>query len=126
MKLRMKGNSLRLRISRSELAHFVAGHRIEETVRLTPEPEGKLTYALESAPGAAASVRYAAQEITVIVTDEQVRTWSGEDQVGIYTTIDIGPAGTLEVIVEKDFACLDRSDEDNKDTFANPHLASVC
>jgi len=126
MKLRMKENSLRLRISRSELARFAAEHRIEETVHLTPEPDGKLTYVLESAPGAAASVRYAAQEITVVITEEQARTWSEEDQVGIYTTIDIGPAGMLEVIVEKDFACLDRSDEDNEDTFANPHVGSVC
>jgi hypothetical protein len=126
MKLRMKENSLRLRISRSELARFVAENRIEETVRLSPEPEGKLTYALESGPGPATSVRYAAQTITVIVTEEQARTWSAEDEIGIYTSIDIGPAGVLEVIVEKDFACLDRSDEDNQDTFANPHTASVC
>jgi hypothetical protein len=126
MKLRMKENSLRLRISRSELACFAAERRIEETVHFTPEPDGKLTYVLESAPGAATSVRYAAQEIAVVITEEQARTWSEEDQVGVYTTIDIGPAGVLEVIVEKDFACLDRSDEDNKDTFANPHVGSVC
>jgi len=30
------------------------------------------------------------------------------------------------VIVEKDFACLDRSDEGNKDTFANPLAGPNC
>jgi hypothetical protein len=49
MKLRIKGNSLRLRVSRSELAHLQAGGRIEETIRFAEAPEAKLTYALESA-----------------------------------------------------------------------------
>jgi hypothetical protein len=29
-------------------------------------------------------------------------------------------------VVEKDFACLDRIDEDNGDTFANPHAGATC
>jgi len=49
MKLRIKGNSLRLRVSRSELAHLQAGGRIEETIRFAEAPEAKLTYASESA-----------------------------------------------------------------------------
>jgi len=35
-------------------------------------------------------------------------------------TVDVGPRGTLDLIVEKDFACLDGSDADNLETFANP------
>ena len=42
------------------------------------------------------------------------------------TTLDMGSAGSLEVVVEKDFACLDRSDEDNSDSFANPHAGATC
>jgi hypothetical protein len=38
----------------------------------------------------------------------------------------MGPAGSLEVVVEKDFACLDRSDEGNSDNFANPLAGAVC
>ena len=49
-----------------------------------------------------------------------------QSEVGVYTTLDMGSAGSLEVAVEKDFACLDRSDEDNCDTFANPHLGATC
>jgi hypothetical protein len=29
----------------------------------------------------------------------------------------------LAVLVEKDFACLDRGDEENADTFPHPHAA---
>ena len=49
MKLRIKGNSLRLRVSRSELARFLEGERVEETIHFTRAPEASLTYALESA-----------------------------------------------------------------------------
>jgi hypothetical protein len=127
MKLRIKGNSLRLRVSRSELAHFQAGGRIEETIHFTAAPEATLTYALESAlKPSPVTVRYGSREVTVILSKDRARIWGGESEVGVYTTLDMGPAGSLEVVVEKDFACLDRSDEDNSDAFANPLAGATC
>ena len=124
MKLRIKGNTLRLRVSRSELERFLAQNRIEETTHFSPLPEAKLTYALESSP-AATSVRYSPQEVAIVLSTDAVKRWADEGEVGVYDRIDIGPAGILEIAVEKDFACLDRSDEDNRDTFANPHTCAV-
>jgi hypothetical protein len=127
MKLRIKGNSLRLRISRSELARFQAGGRIEETIHFTAAPEATLTYALESAlKSSPVTVRYGSGEVTVILSEDRARIWEGQSEVGVYTTLDMGLAGSLEVAVEKDFACLDRSDEDNSDTFANPLAGATC
>jgi hypothetical protein len=127
MKLRIKGNSLRLRVSRSELEQFLAGHRVEETIHFAPEPEAKLVYALEfTLQASAVTVRYKPQEVTVILSEEQARLWGKEGEVGVYTAVDIGPASSLEVIIEKDFACLDRNDEDNSDTFNNPQAGAVC
>jgi hypothetical protein len=127
MKLRIKGNSLRLRVSRSELTRFLSPSRIEETIHFAPGSEAKLTYALESAPlNTEATVRYIPHELTVTISEEQARIWSEAREVGIYTTVDIGAEGLLEVIIEKDFACIDRSDEDNTDTFVNPNVSAVC
>jgi hypothetical protein len=127
MKLRIKGNSLRLRVSRSELGRFLAGEEIAETIRFAAAPEAKLTYALaRGTQASAAIVRYRPQEVMVLLSQEQVQGWSRESEVGVYTLVDIAPEGLLELIVEKDFACLDRSDEANKDTFANPLMGSVC
>jgi hypothetical protein len=127
MKLRIKGNSLRLRVSRSEFARFQAGGRIEETIHFSAAPEATLTYALESSfrPSPVA-VRYGAREVTVILSKDRTRIWSDQSEVGVYTTLDIGPAGSLEVAVEKDFACLDRSGQDNSDTFTNPLAGAAC
>jgi hypothetical protein len=127
MKLRIKGNSIRLRVSRSELERFLSGNRIEETVHFAPETDARLIYALESARQAVpVVVRYQPQAVTVVLSEDQARIWSGENEIGVYTSVEIGAAGALEVIVEKDFACLDRSDENNQDTFANPHAGAVC
>jgi hypothetical protein len=127
MKLRIKGNSLRLRVSRSELIRFLSPSRIEETIHFAPGSEAMLTYALESAPlNTEATVRYSPHELTVTISEEQARIWSEAREVGIYTTVDIGAEGLLEVVIEKDFACIDRSDEDNTDTFVNPNVSAVC
>lgn len=128
MKIRMKENSVRLRVGRTELARFLEDGRIEETVRFAPEPEASFTYALElSAPGIrAAAVRNAPRHLAVAVTPEQVRLWRKDDEVGIYSRVDIGEGRTLEIIVEKDFACLDASDSENADTFPNPNRAVIC
>jgi hypothetical protein len=127
MKLRIKANSLRLRVSRSELAHFRAGIRIEETIRFAEAPAAKLTYALESAvQSKPVRVRYGLNNVTVILSKDQACIWEAESEIGVYSHLDIGSAGSLHVIVEKDFACLDRGDEENRDTFANPHAGGVC
>jgi len=47
MKLRIKGNSLRVRVSRSEVTRLLAGDRLEETINFTPEPVANFTYALQ-------------------------------------------------------------------------------
>jgi uncharacterized protein DUF7009 len=127
MKLRIKGNSLRLRVSRSELARFLDGERIEETIHFTRAPEASLTYALESAVQVVpVRVQYESQIVKVLLSKDQASIWGVESEVGVYSKLDIGAAGSLEIIVEKDFACLDRSDEENSDAFANPQAAATC
>lgn len=49
MKLRIKGNSLRLRVSRSEVAKLLKGQRVEETIHFAPQSAAPLSYALEQA-----------------------------------------------------------------------------
>jgi hypothetical protein len=127
MKLRINENSLRLRVSRSELERFQSGERIEQTVHFAAAPEAKLTYALESAlQSAPVKIRYESNEVTVVLSEARARIWGVEGEVGVYDTLDIDSAGSLDIIVEKDFACLDRSDAENSDTFPNPHAGVTC
>ena len=53
MKFRINGNSLRLRVTRSELERLVKNARIEETIYFSPDEQSRLTYVLEHSPDSA-------------------------------------------------------------------------
>ena len=127
MKLRIKGNSLRLRVSRSEVASLLKRDRLEETIHFAPQPNAKLTYALEQTSSISApTIRYTQNNVTVLIPADQANSWCISDQVGIVESLSVGSFGSLDLLIEKDFACLDRSDEDNEDTFANPNAGTTC
>jgi hypothetical protein len=46
--------------------------------------------------------------------------------VGIYHVLDLGIRGPMELIVEKDFACLDGTEAENRDAFPNPVVGTTC
>jgi hypothetical protein len=127
MKLRIKGNSLRLRISRSEVARLLDGDCLEETVRFAPEPCAKFTYALlQDCLVGRPTVHYTDNRVAVLIPADRANAWGITDEVGIAEDISLGNLGTLAILIEKDFACLDRSDEDNHDTFPNPNAGATC
>src|SRR4051794_39100811 len=126
MKLQMKENSLRLRVSPSDMGRLLDTGRIEETVHFAPEPDARLTYALEhKAEMKVMSVRYRPQEVTVVISSDCMRQWASGPDVGLYGETATSN-GTLQLAIEKDFACLDKSDVENADTFPNPNQGAVC
>jgi hypothetical protein len=125
MKLRIKGDSLRLRLGPQEIARLIETGRVEETIHFGAEPGASLTYALELAPaGRELTLRYAPRRVTVLVLRERANEWARGNVVGIAGEVAAGE-NTLTVLVEKDFACIDREDHENEDTFPNPK-AGVC
>jgi hypothetical protein len=127
MKLRIKDNTLRLRVSRSDLALLIQNGCVESTIYFTGNAEDKWTYAIEMRSDIdSATIRYRPTEVLVLVPDEDAKTWAGSNGVGIYASCQLDRGQKLEILVEKDFACLDLSDADNEDTFPNPAMGVVC
>ena len=101
--------------------------RVEETIWLGVDVECQLTYALELSDCVTeATLRYAQAEIVVSLPSTLAAEWHDTGRIGIYAVVDLGSRGLLELVLEKDFACLDRSDEDNLDTFPNPLAGAIC
>jgi hypothetical protein len=101
--------------------------RIEETIHFSAEKDALLTYALRHEASAnAVTLKYSPHEIDVILPTAEAQAWSDSDQVGIYAKLNLGEHGELELVVEKDFACLDQSDAENEDTFSNPNIGMKC
>jgi hypothetical protein len=127
MKLRIQGDSLRLRVSRSEVARLLAGECLEDTIHFAAEANAKLTYSLRKGTGVIRpTVQYRENKVTILVPADQATAWGVSDQVGIAEDINMGDLGSLALLIEKDFACLDRSEVDNQDTFANPNAGAKC
>jgi hypothetical protein len=75
MKLRIKGNTLRVRVSRSEVARLLAGDRLEETIHFSPEPVAKFTYALQQEQSLSRpAVQYTENRVAILVPVEEVKT----------------------------------------------------
>jgi hypothetical protein len=127
MKLRIKGNSLRLRISRSEVTRLLEGDCLEETIQFAPEACARFTYALQQDRLVGRpTIQYTENRVAVLIPVDQANAWGNTDQVGIAEDIGLGQLGSLALLIEKDFACLDRSDEDNQDAFPNPNVGATC
>ena len=59
MKLRIKGNSLRLRLTRSEVTKLIDIRHIEETIYFSSNEQSRLTFALGVEPDlTSATLRY--------------------------------------------------------------------
>jgi hypothetical protein len=127
MKIRIKGSSLRFRVTQSELARLTSEGRIDETIYFSPSEDSRLTYALEhQSSSASTTLRYQPPEVAIVLSTADLRHWAESNQVGIYGAADLGIHGVLDLLVEKDFACLDLSDAENIDTFPNPASGAVC
>ncbi|HEY1491086.1 MAG TPA: hypothetical protein VGF35_00530 [Steroidobacteraceae bacterium] len=126
MKLRIKGASLRLRLTQGEVRALGEGAALEEHV---PFGGGvQLTYRLQPQAGAGQiSASLAGSVLEISVPEEMARRWCASQEVTLAGTQAAG-SQALRITVEKDFACLaPRSDEDESDNFPHPDTgAKVC
>lgn len=113
MKLRIRDNTLRLRLSQQDVDRLRRHGRVEG--RTSFGPGRVFSYALEaSEEGTHLEAVYEEGGITVYVPAAWVDPWAESDRVGFEGAQDVGKGITLGVLVEKDFTCLQprKSDED--------------
>ena len=114
MKLRIRGNSVRLRLTRSEVERLAAEGRLTETVDLGR----KFAYEIVADDVDDVSAAFDGATIRVTLPRSKAMEWAGTERVGI----EAFTAG-VRVAVEKDFACLTpRREEDESDMFDHPAL----
>ena len=125
MKLRTTRNSIRLRLSQTDVKSFIETGFIEETVQIGPQTENAISYRVErSEPAVATTANYLDNRLTILVPGTAADNWSTSEDVGIEAIQPTGNGGELSILIEKDFACLTpRSDNDDKDAFPNPGAA---
>ncbi|WP_146648730.1 DUF7009 family protein [Labilithrix luteola] len=126
MKLRLRDDSVRLRLTRSEVQAVAERRPVRGVVRFG---SGRFSYVLESTNAVeriSATFASGSNEatITVRVPHALAKTWAEGDEVGMEGSVSIGPGqGELAILVEKDFACLTQRGEDESDMYPHPAAA---
>jgi len=121
MKLRIRGNTIRFRLTQPEVERLRAGQAVRETTEFAPGQV--LAYALEPTAGIGAlHAGFENGAAWVRLPERDVAEWAGGNAVGIY-----GHSGVLEVAIEKDFQCLTRTGApEEADAFPNPLAGGKC
>ena len=125
MKLRIRGNSVRFRLSPSDIARLIDAGAVEAHVAFGPAASSRLWYGLEvSADATDVAAAYDGARLRVVLPLHTARHWAQGRDVAIEAEQDVGGGVTGEKLllsIEKDFECLHRNDrEADTDVFPNP------
>jgi hypothetical protein len=128
MKLRIKGNSIRLRLGRSEVKRLSSGGAVEESTVFGPFAEERFVYAIcASHENSIVSASFADRCLLVRVPWRQIQKWADTDEVGIQALQRTGDEEWLQILIEKDFECVEApAGESQEDAFPNPKLEAAC
>lgn len=112
MKIRIKSNSLRYRLTRSEVASFAKAGLVEEKIQIG---DNAITYLLQRNTDGNLSASFNNNIISLFMPEDMADEWINTDKIGFS-----GQANQLHLLIEKDFTCLDNVDEDQSDNYPNP------
>lgn len=123
MKIRIKGNSIRYRLTKTDVANFKTVGFIEERTEFLNGPS--FYYRLESKAGIEnMEASFSGNSICIFVSERIAKEWTSTDVVGFENKMNIGNGKELFLLIEKDFVCLDLTLEDQRDNYTNPN--KVC
>jgi len=119
MKLRIKSNSIRIRLTKSEVNTLAnTGYLEEQTLFVN----NKFVYALQRVEnGNELSATLDANKITMFVPAALIKDWPENNVTGFNSNMPLTENKSLYLLLEKDFICLDETTEDQSDNYGNPN-----
>jgi hypothetical protein len=121
MKLRLKDNSIRLRLSQRDVDNLAAKGSVEEQLKFSKDTA--LFYRLIAKEDVQSlTVSYAENAINIYIPKDFVNGWPKNNVVGTSAQHRTADGTEIFILIEKDFKCLDNIEEDQSDNYANPKL----
>lgn len=107
MKLRISGNSIRMRLNEAEVQRLVVDR--QAIVGETRLPNGNFGYVLEAKEqrDVLEAMLGSSNEIRIQINAESIAGWDTDDRVGFEHRVPLpgGNSASLYLLVEKDFPC---------------------
>lgn len=127
MKLRIRGNSIRLRLTQSEVDQLSRTGKINDSVEFGGASPRFSYQLLTTADDEGARATFEDQCLSVSISASEAENWIRSEQVGIEEMQPIDGDSFLRILIEKDFACLtEREGDDDIDSFPNPSVHGKC
>lgn len=120
MKIRITDDSVRLRITPSELECLLSGKEVKTMISWMEEAKvTSITFVVK--PSSGTSVNYVKNTNTYEIKwiSEELQSWGSSMEVGMYQDFNFSADRKLSLAIEKDFECKGRIDEDKSDRFPN-------
>jgi hypothetical protein len=117
MKIRIKGNSLRYRLTKSDVSRFAEEGYLEEVANFGTQ---SLIYALVRSVADDLEATFQDNKITLHMPEKMAYEWTAGEMVGFECNKD-----DFYLLIEKDFKCLDNVAEDQSDNYPNPLSAFI-
>lgn len=123
MKLRIRGNSIRLRLLQSEIKHLSDNGKVSEKIQFGLSDNEILKYTLQVSPKAGeVFVGFCRNEICITLPEKTAKDWIETEKVSLEFEKSLDN-DSLKILIEKDFVCVTRKDDpDNLDAFPNSDL----
>jgi hypothetical protein len=119
MKLRVSDNTVRVRISQSELAELKAF--IPVRLKVDFPVKAQLSCQLIPSKVDTLGCTFSSSTISIFIPESTIATWNSSTFVKLERTLDLENGKELFILVEKDFKRLsNREKEDESDLFTNP------
>ncbi|MFC0513411.1 DUF7009 family protein [Mucilaginibacter angelicae] len=112
MKIRIKGNSLRYRLTKTDVERFDTNGYLEESTHFGAKV---FKYALQRSTNDTLTAGFDDDTITMYMPVTMALEWASTDLVGYENN-----TGPMYLLIEKDFKCLDNIAEDQSDNYPNP------
>lgn len=107
MKLRIKANSIRIQLTKTEVSTLANTSYLEEQTMFA---NNKFVYAVQSVEnGNELSASLDAHKITMYFSKSFLKDWPGNEVVGFNAKMPVAENGSLYLLLEKDFVCLDET-----------------
>ncbi len=120
MKIRIQGNTIRLRLTQPEIDQLRVEGKVEQSTDFGSEYRFQYSIFFSSATNEVVA-SFKEGHMGVVVPEVLGKRWIDTTQTGIENSEYTGRGPGLKILVEKDFQCFhERINEDESDAFPNP------
>jgi len=120
MKIRIKGDSIRFRLTQTEVKTLSEKGKIYDSTNFGNQEFNYGVVLKKDIDNL--NISFKNNSITLEIPDTKGKSWYANDIITFDNVLKTSKENDLYLLLEKDFTCLDNTIEDQSDNYPNPQL----